>query len=188
MRKKIVLVGKSCSGKSTLAQQLESYGFKPQLSTTTRPMRDYEKQGVDYNFISEETFKKMEQNGEFVETDNFVGWYYGLTHKDFNDADILILTPRGLYKYLQLFPKENFLIIYIETSKELRHKRIQDRGDGYDNADRRWVADDLDFNNWEQWGMPWDMKISLQTEDTIPNLINILISKTKTIKNYGREN
>lgn len=177
MNKKIVLIGKSCSGKSSIAQKLEAYGLKPQLSTTTRPMRDYEKQGVDYNFISDEIFNSMNANNQFIETDNFNGWQYGLTYKDFDDADVLILTPRGLKKYIDIIPRENFIVIYVETSISLRRQRITNRGDVHDSIDRRWVSDDLDFENWEQWNMPWDIKISLQTENIIPDLIETLIKK-----------
>lgn len=179
-KRKIVLIGKSCSGKSTIAQKLEVFGFKGQLSTTTRPMRDYETQGVDYNFVSDECFNAMKADGQFIETDNFNGWQYGLTHKNFKDASVLILTPRGLHKYLELLPRENFLIIYVETSIKLRNTRMMNRGDLHDDVNRRWVADDIDFENWENWGMPWDIKLSLQTEDVIPTLINIFNLNIKT--------
>ncbi|MCK9575381.1 MAG: hypothetical protein WC979_00895 [Candidatus Pacearchaeota archaeon] len=179
MDKKIVLVGKSCSGKSTIAMELEKFGFKGQLSTTSRPMRDYEKQNVDYRFVSKEQFEDNIKLGSFVEVDNFNGWYYGLTHEDFNAADVLLLTPRGLQKYLDIMPRENFIIIYIETSIQLRVSRINGRGDKHDDSNRRWVSDEIDFENWEQWGMPWDMKISLQTENILPNLIKVLTNKNK---------
>ena len=41
------------------------------------------------------------------------------------------------------------------------------------------IPDEIDFENWEQWGMPWDMKISLQTENILPNLIKVLTNKNK---------
>lgn len=179
MSRKIVLVGKSCSGKSTIAKELEKYGLTAQISTTTRPKRDYEKQGIDYHFISDAEFDNKNANGEFIETDSFNNWQYGLTHDDFNKADVLILTPRGLQKYLDILPKEKFLIIYIETSIELRCKRIDYRGDKHDDINRRWVADEIDFMHWEQWGALWDMKISLQSENVIPNLIQILTQNKK---------
>lgn len=179
MDKKIVLIGKSCSGKSTLANQLAEYGFTAQLSTTSRPMREYEKQNIDYRFVSKEQFEDAIKVNAFIEVDNFNGWYYGLTHEDFNAADILLLTPRGLQKYLDIFPREKFIIIYIETSTKLRVDRIAGRGDVHDSASRRWVSDEIDFENWEQWGMPWDLKISVQTENSIQTLLNILTLNKK---------
>lgn len=179
MIKKIVLIGKSCSGKSTLANILEKYGLKSQLSTTSRPMRNNEKNGIDYNFVSKETFMDMMSKNEFIETDVFNEWYYGLTYKDFNDADVLILTVRGLQKYLNLFPREDFLIVYIDTSIKLRKERIALRGDKDDSASRRWMADDIDFECFEQWGSMWDIKISTQSNTVVSDLIEFILQKRK---------
>jgi guanylate kinase len=179
MDKKIVFVGKSCSGKSTIAQELAKFGFKAQVSTTSRPKRDYEIDGKDYHFVSKEEAEEMINANQFIEIDNFNGWYYGLTYEDFNASDILVITPRGLKQYLDKFPRENFIVIYIETSVSMRMERINSRNDTHDSFHRRWVSDEIDFENWEQWGMPWDMKISLQTENVLPNLINILTNKNK---------
>jgi C-terminal processing protease CtpA/Prc len=44
---------------------------------TTRSCQDGERQGVDYNFISVETFQKMEKNGELLESGTFQGNFYG---------------------------------------------------------------------------------------------------------------
>ena len=44
---------------------------------TTRSCQDGERQGIDYNFISVETFQKMEKNGELLESGTFQGNFYG---------------------------------------------------------------------------------------------------------------
>lgn len=177
MNKKIVLVGKSCSGKSTLANKLNELNLTPQLSTTTRPKRDYEANGIDYNFITKDEFFNLKNSFNFVEWDNFNGWYYGLTVEDYKNADILILTPRGLKKYLTRFGKEAYLIIYLESSTSIRKERIENRGDQHDDVGRRWIADEIDFENIDQWGSFWDIKISIQDNNAIDNLIQILKNK-----------
>lgn len=180
MNKRIVLVGKSCTGKSTLGKLLEFYGFKSQISTTTRPIRTGETNNIDYHFVSLKVYESMIKSNSFIESVKFNGYYYGITHEDYQTADILLLTPAGLQKYLTLFGRENFLIIYLDASISLRLSRIASRDDESSNINKRWVSDENDFENWEQWGMTWDIKISQQTEHVIPILINII--KNKIIK------
>lgn len=174
MSKRIILMGKSCSGKTTLAEKLNSEGFNIQLSTTSRPQRSYEKNGKDYNFVSKEKFEQMISENKFVEYDKFNGWYYGLEWDIFNSSDILIQTPGGLKKLLEKFKKEDFLIIYIETSTQIRLERNKVRGDTHDDINRRWVSDDIDFDEFEKWGGTWDLKISIQDNNAIDNLIKII--------------
>jgi len=177
MNKKLVFIGKSCSGKTTIANELNKYGLKTQLSTTSRPKRKIEKNNVDYEFILENEFNKRKINNKFIETDVFNGWFYGLSHKEFEKSDILILTPRGLKKLLEKIPRENFFIVFLETSISLRKERINNRGDEHDSLYRRWVADDIDFENWGEWGHIWDMKISIQNNNAIIELIKIITNK-----------
>ena len=51
----IIITGASCSGKTTAARILKEKGYKEAISHTNRPIRDGEKDGVDYNFVSDET-------------------------------------------------------------------------------------------------------------------------------------
>lgn len=47
------------------------------LTGTTRQPREGERDGVDYNFISVEEFKKMDKNGQLLESGTYEGNYYG---------------------------------------------------------------------------------------------------------------
>ena len=49
----------------------------PPKSGTTRSAQGSEQQGVNYNFISPEEFKRMEKNGDFLESGVFEGHFYG---------------------------------------------------------------------------------------------------------------
>lgn len=55
----IVLVGQTNSGKTTVAKLLEAYGYKRIVTYTTRPKRQGERDGIDYNFVTDEKFKSM---------------------------------------------------------------------------------------------------------------------------------
>ena len=53
----IVIVGKSASGKSTIANVLsEDFKYKKAISATTRPIRAGEVDGEDYYFITDDKF------------------------------------------------------------------------------------------------------------------------------------
>lgn len=47
------------------------------LTTTSRPMRPGNREGVDYHFVSENEFKQMIASGEFIEHNFYAGNYYG---------------------------------------------------------------------------------------------------------------
>ena len=63
----LVLMGKSCSGKDTIANELVKYGYEKFVSYTTRPMRDDEIQDQTYHFISEDEFISKINDGFFLE-------------------------------------------------------------------------------------------------------------------------
>ena len=44
---------------------------------TTRPPNPGERQNIDYNFITVEQFKRMEKNGDLLESGTYEGNYYG---------------------------------------------------------------------------------------------------------------
>ncbi|KAK4524354.1 hypothetical protein GAYE_SCF03G2254 [Galdieria yellowstonensis] len=76
----VVFSGPSGAGKSSIIQKLnkdypDRIGFS--VSHTTRPPRPGEQNGVEYYFVSEEKFKKMIENSEFIEYANVHGNYYG---------------------------------------------------------------------------------------------------------------
>lgn len=78
MKGQILLIsGPSGSGKSTLLNRLlkEEADLYFSISSTTRAIRDGEKEGVNYHYISEEEFKKG------IEEDSFLEWAY--VHKNY---------------------------------------------------------------------------------------------------------
>jgi guanylate kinase len=65
----LVIAGPAGSGKSTLCDRLvhERADFSRVVTTTTRPPRDGEINGVHYHFFSPAEFRRKIQNGEFLE-------------------------------------------------------------------------------------------------------------------------
>ena len=84
----LVLSGPSGAGKSSLISKIiDDIGdcyFS--ISTTTRPMRPGEKEGVDYHFVDEEEFKAGIERDEFLEYAVVHGNYYGTSLKPVKEA------------------------------------------------------------------------------------------------------
>ncbi|MFT5659491.1 MAG: guanylate kinase [Sulfurimonas sp.] len=92
----LVLSGPSGAGKSTLLKKViddigECY-FS--ISTTTRDIRDGEVDGIDYHYVSKESFQKDIEDDMFLEYANVHGNYYGTSirpvRKALKDSKLVI--------------------------------------------------------------------------------------------------
>jgi len=84
----LVLSGPSGAGKSSLINSISDdigdYYFS--ISTTTRPIRDGEEEGVHYHFVSKEEFQKDIEEDYFLEYALVHGNYYGTSLKPVKEA------------------------------------------------------------------------------------------------------
>ncbi|KAG0669493.1 guanylate kinase [Maudiozyma exigua] len=137
MSQAIVLSGPSGTGKSTLLKKLfaefpNKFGFS--VSSTTRNPREGEKNGVDYNFVTVDGFKKMINDDKFIEWAQFSGNYYGTTVDsvkqvmDSGKICILDIDMQGV-KSVKAKPdlKARYLFIAPPSVDHLR-QRLQGRG------------------------------------------------------------
>jgi guanylate kinase len=103
----ITLTAPTCSGKSYLLTYIRDTAKRPCLtSTTTRPPREGEVDGLDYIFISNEESKSIEASGGFAELAIFRGHRYGVTKQEFKKKlemgpAFLIVEPTGIDHYVQ---------------------------------------------------------------------------------------
>ena len=149
----IVLVGKTASGKTTVANELCKHGYKRIITYTTRPMRENETQDVDYHFISDEQFNKMVKNNEFTEYKRYNTahgvWSYGsvVTSEQelSDDCYVIILTPQGLRDLSKKISR--YIAFYLNVSLESQLERLRKRGDEEQQIIKRLINDDKDFEN-----------------------------------------
>lgn len=82
----ITITGPTCSGKTTLETALAKQGAAKTISHTTRAMRAGEVNGVDYHFVSEDEFDRLEFRNEFIEVIRFGSTGYAMSAKSMRDA------------------------------------------------------------------------------------------------------
>ncbi len=161
MGKIYYLMGKSSSGKDTLYKEI--LHKIPELKTlilyTTRPIREGERDGVEYHFVSEEILKQFEEEGKIIEKrtyDTVYGqWKYATIddgQMNLNDSDYLVIGTLESYSKMKSYYGAQYLVpIYIEVedgerlSRALVRERQQEKPK-YDELCRRFLADQNDFS------------------------------------------
>lgn len=142
----IVFVGASASGKTELAKLLyKNYDYKKCITTTTRAIRNNEKQGVDYHFVDKQTFLNLQAKNEFVEATYYQQNLYGIQKKDVILNGVVIVDPSGANALIEEMGQEVF-VVYVETNVQLRKARMIERGDQEQTIKDRLFLDDLIFD------------------------------------------
>lgn len=155
----IAIIGQSGCGKDTVLN--ETVARHPDvcsriINCTTRPMRDYEKDGVDYHFMPVSGFTREVLNGNMLEATEYNDWFYGTDINALtpNKINIGIFSPAAVEALLQ----DNRLdvdVVRVVTANKTRLQRALNREDVPDCTEicRRYLADekdfaDLDFDYW----------------------------------------
>ena len=156
--KLFVILGKSCSGKTTILNEvLSKLDIPVLLSQTTRPKRDNEIDGVDYNFVTMSEFDNDYKNENVLEYDVFridsikQTWTYYTKKSDLSldtTSQIKIVSPTGLAQLMSNKElKNNIVSIYIESSDRLRKKRYLTRSISPDSMNDRFERDNQAFQH-----------------------------------------
>jgi len=84
----IILSGPSGAGKDALLNRMKELGvpFHYVVTSTTRPARTGEKNGVEYTFVSESGFQEMLQRGDLIESAKVYGYWYGVPKHEVKQA------------------------------------------------------------------------------------------------------
>lgn len=151
-----VLVGRSSSGKDTIARELINKGYKRIISHTTRPMRVNESHGVDYWFESYVGYDDTLCLKSYKVANNEV-WRYWFDKNEIisaihsNETYIAIADPEGCKELHQLGADIIFVYVPVETSLERYYLReSKNKNPDYKEVIRRVLADSKDFEVMER--------------------------------------
>lgn len=130
-----VVTAPSGTGKTTLIRRLlaEIEGIDFSVSYTTRPIREGEREGVDYHFVDRATFDRMIVEGGFLEWAEVHGKRYGTSAKLVDESlargrDVLLdVDTQGAASVRRL--RSNAVLVFIlPPDFETLRKRLKQRG------------------------------------------------------------
>lgn len=161
MGKIYYIMGKSSSGKDTIYKEL--LRRHPRLHTivpyTTRPIRQGEKDGVEYHFADDTLLNRMKEAGKVIEVRSYNTrcgvWRYFTADDgqiDLTQWDYLVIGTLESYGALKnYYGEESIIPVYIEVEDGLRLSRALERErrqlqPQYEEMCRRFLADCSDFS------------------------------------------
>lgn len=168
----IILIGPSCSGKSSIEKLLELNRI---ISYTTRPIRINEVNHVDYHFITEEEFQKKLLNGDFAESTTYNSWHYAIAKEDCKDDSIAVVEPNGRRQLLKNKDLKITSFLINATERE-RVIRMMKRGDNIMESFRRIISDQGAFN-----GMENEVDYVINNDD---GKLDLAVQEIKNILNF----
>lgn len=135
-----IFSGPSGVGKSSIIKELmaDISGLGYSVSHTSRPPRHNETNGVDYHFVSEDTFRRMIDDRAFVEWATVYDHFYGTSAQGLRSQTetgldvILDIDSQGAKNIRSLF-KDSVLIYILPPSLETLKLRLRSRAT--DNTD-----------------------------------------------------
>ena len=192
--KLLILTGRSASGKDSVLNELvKNYDFNRVITYTTRPMREHEKNGVEYYFTNKNIFTDMIDHGDLVEyrsyetsvNGNSDTWYYGLgkeqNNMSLNKNNVCILDYNGANNAINYFGSKNCIIVYLDVDEDIRTTRAKQRG-SFDEIEwnRRLQADEKDF---ELSNIKFLADLIICANDlTIKEICDIIVNTMKDFK------
>ncbi len=187
MRRVIVMLlclcGESNSGKDSVIRRLQEKGYKRVISSTTRPKRTGETDGVDYHFKTRPDMNPLCFKSYRVASNE--DWYYWFNKDDIinaiksDEVYVCIADADGTIELEHL----GALPVYISVGLEERLRRYYNResrnkNPNYKEAMRRLIADIDDFKYirfrcFELCDMEWTNNEG-DIEDTVNGIIKLI--------------
>lgn len=161
----VVLLGPSCSGKSTFQKELvENDGYHAVRTATTRPKRMGEDSSSCY-FLKDQAFSEWEVRGDLLCVETFRGWRYGVPRDELvrsasKTNRVVVLTPGGvmelLAKHADIVVGDALSVLYLGVDGSTGEARAYSRGDDRREYLRRMAADSIDFRHFPRENGVWE--------------------------------
>ena len=161
MGKIYYVMGKSATGKDTIYSKLyeESTKIKKIVLYTTRPPREGEENGIDYNFVTKEKLEEFKRSNTLIEMRTYKTMYGDWSYATVDDGQIklesrnylIIGTLESYKKIVEYFGSNRVVPIYLTVDDRIRLQRALNRENmqenpRYDEMCRRYLADEEDFS------------------------------------------
>ena len=155
----IILSSPSGVGKTTLTKKIQQKypNFKISVSHTTRIPRSNEVDGVDYHFVSKESFKKLIDQNQFYEYAKIFENYYGTLRKtvdeDIISNDLIFDIDWQGTKQLSKFNNLKLIKIYLipDSKEELKKRLIKRDQNTKEEVDKRYKSFNEDVKHWNDY-------------------------------------
>lgn len=135
------LVGKSGSGKSTIAEQLSrQYHLDVLQSYTTRPPRSKNERG--HIFLTEAEFDRLQNLCAYTK---FNGYRYGVTADLIDKSDIYVIDPAGILYMKNRYYGKKIVAFYLDVPDNVLIQRMRNRGDDESAIQSRMAHDAIAF-------------------------------------------
>ena len=171
-----ILLGPSCSGKSTFQKELvKNEGYHAVRTATTRPKRVGEDLS-SYYFLKDDAFAEWESRQDLLCVETFRGWRYGVPRDEIERTQsrpnrVGILTVGGVLELLGRHPEiivgDALSVLYLGVDGATGEARAYARGDERREYLRRMAADSIDFRHFPRENGVWEF-----TPDYILSCIN----------------
>ena len=180
----VVLSSPSGAGKTTITKKIQQKfnSFKISVSHTTRKPRPNEVDGIDYNFVTKETFENLIKDRKFYEHAKIFDNYYGTTKEN---VDKLITTNDIIFdidwqgnKQLCNFKNLNLIKIYITTTnkKELKLRLLKRNQDSKQEVEKRLKSFEEDTKHWNDYDY---IVVNKNLENCFRHIVDIIKSQKK---------
>ncbi len=165
MGKIFFILGKSCSGKDTIFQEIKKNNeldLKTVVGYTTRPMRENETDGEEYFFVSRDRLEELQNDGKVIEVRHYNTvhgvWSYFTVDDgqiDLYENNYLYIGTLESYEQMRDYYGDDVIVpIYVEVEQGERLRRavlreMEQSEPKYEELCRRFLADEQDFREEE---------------------------------------
>jgi guanylate kinase len=176
----VLFVGPTCVGKTTIIEALRK--VLPDtgviISTTTRAIRPTEKNGVDYEFTTDDDFVRRREAGEFYEAVRRPTGYYGSSrvnvHELLAQHQIVFgaLDIEGCRIVKQMEPETLVIFLYPGDMADLK-KRLHERGTGDAEIAARLTIAEEEMHSRDEFDESLE-NIDGKFDETVANALTLL--------------
>ena len=182
----VILSSPSGVGKTTLTKKIQQKypNFKISVSHTTRIPRSNEVDGVDYHFVSKESFKKLIDQNQFYEYAKIFENYYGTLRKtvdkDIISNDLIFDIDWQGTKQLSKFSNLKLIKIFLipDSKEELKKRLIKRDQNTKEEVDKRYKSFNEDVKHWNDYDY---IIINKNLDNCFKQIENIILSHKNNI-------